>query len=85
MAVVVGVIHFVIRLLMLLVIAQAILSYFVSPFNPIRQWVDRLVAPLLAPIRRFVPPVGMVDFSPIVLIILLQLIDSILARLLLSF
>jgi YggT family protein len=85
MAVVAQVIHFALRLLMLLVIIQAILSFFMSPFHPIRQWVDRLVSPLLAPIRRVVPPVGMIDFSPVVLIILLQLIDIFLTRLLLSF
>ena len=84
MAIVVQVIHFALRLLMLLVIVQAVLSYFMSPFDPIRQWVDRLVGPLLAPIRRVVPPVGMFDLSPIILIILLQLIDIILGRLLLS-
>lgn len=85
MTFVVQVVHFALRLVMLLVIVQAVLSYFMSPFDPIRQRVDRLVAPLLAPIRRVVPPVGMIDFSPVVLIILLQLIDIILARLLLSF
>lgn len=85
MTFVVQVVHFALRLVMLLVIVQAVLSYFMSPFDPIRQRVDRLVAPLLAPIRWVVPPVGMIDFSPVVLIILLQLIDIILARLLLSF
>ena len=85
MTVVVQIIHFAIRVIMLLVIVQAVLSYFMSPFDPIRQRVDRLVAPLLAPIRRVVPPVGMIDFSPVILIILLQLVDIILSRLLLSF
>lgn len=84
MAILAEIIHFVIRVLMLLVIVQAVLSYFMSPFDPVRQWVDRLVAPMLNPIRRFVPPVGMFDFSPLVLIILLQLIDIVLTRLLLS-
>jgi YggT family protein len=85
MSVIAEIIHFVLRILMLLVIVQAVLSYFMDPYHPIRQWVDRLVSPMLAPIRRFVPPVGMIDFSPVVLIILLQLIDIILTRLLLSF
>lgn len=82
MTIIVNVIHYALRLLMFLVIAQAILSYFMSPFHPIRQWVDRLVSPLLAPIRRVVPPVGMVDFSPVVLIILIQIIDFFVVRLL---
>jgi YggT family protein len=85
MTVIAQVIHFIFRALMLLVIVQVILSYFMDPYHPIRQKVDRLVAPLLAPIRRVVPPVGMIDFSPLILIILLQVIDAILVRLLLYF
>jgi YggT family protein len=85
MTIVAQVIHFAIRVLMLLIIAQAVLSFFLSPYDPIRQRLDRIVAPLLAPIRRVVPPVGMIDFSPVILIILLQLIDILLSRLLLAF
>jgi YggT family protein len=84
MTIVAAVIHYVLTLLMFLVIAQAILSYFMDPYHPVRRWVDRLVSPLLAPIRRVVPPVGMVDFSPVVLIILIQIIDRILVRFLYS-
>ena len=86
MAIIVEIIHFVIRIIILLVIVQAVLSYFMSPFDPIRQRIDRWVAPLLEPIRRVVPPLGgRLDISPIILIILLQLIDILLTRLLLSF
>ncbi len=66
------------------VIAHVILSYFLDPYHPIRQFVDRLVEPLLTPVRRVVPLVGMFDFSAMVLIILVQLIAGILVRLLLS-
>ena len=80
------IIHFIIRLIILLVIVQAVLSYFMSPYDPIRQRIDRWVAPLLDPIRRVVPPLGgRLDISPIILIILLQLVDILLSRLLLSF
>jgi YggT family protein len=86
MFIVIEIIHFVIRIIILLVIVQAVLSYFMSPFDPIRQRIDRWVTPLLEPIRRIVPPLGgRLDISPIILIILLQLIDILLARLLLSF
>jgi len=60
-----------------------ILSYFMDPYNPLRSVIDRLVEPLLSPIRRVLPTMGMFDFSPLVLIILVQLIASILVRLLL--
>jgi len=64
-----------------IVIASILLSYFLDPYHPVRQGVDNLVRPLLDPIRRVVPPVGMLDFSPLVLIILIQVV----ARLLTSF
>lgn len=72
------------RLVFLLILVHVILSYFMSPFHPIRQTVDRIVEPMLMPIRRLVPPVGMIDFSPLILIILVQLIGSLLRNLLLS-
>ncbi|MBI5703000.1 MAG: YggT family protein [Chloroflexi bacterium] len=56
------------------------MSYFVDPYHPIRQGVDNLVRPLLDPIRRVVPPVGMFDFSPLVLIVLIQVFSNLLVR-----
>ncbi len=73
------------RALALLVLVHVILSYFMSPFHPVRQQIDRLVEPMLAPIRKVVPLVGMIDFSPLVLLILLQFIGNILTRFLLTF
>jgi YggT family protein len=71
------IIHRLIQLFVLVVLIQAILSYFVDPYNPVRRFFDRLVNPFLAPIRRVIPLVGMFDFSPLILIILLQILDSI--------
>jgi YggT family protein len=62
----------------LLVIAKVLLSYFMSPYHPIRQTIDQLVEPLLAPIRNRMPMVGMLDFSPIVLLIGIQIIEFLL-------
>ncbi|MCS6993704.1 MAG: YggT family protein [Anaerolineales bacterium] len=70
------------QVIVILVLAHIILSYFLSPYHPIRAFVDRLVEPLLAPIRRVVPLVGMLDFSPMILIILVQLIAQVLVSLL---
>jgi YggT family protein len=72
------------QVLTLLVIAQALMSYFVSPYHPIRQALDRLLEPLYAPIRRFLPQTGMMDFSPLVLIILVQIVSRLLISLFLS-
>ena len=70
------------QLITLLVIVQVALSYFMSPYHPVRQAIDRLVEPLLAPIRRLLPQTGMLDFSPLVLIILVQIVARLLVSLL---
>jgi YggT family protein len=71
-------------LLVLLVFISVILSYFMDPYHPIRRGVDNIVEPMLSPIRRVVPLVGMLDFSPLVLILLIQLLKSLLVTLLLN-
>jgi YggT family protein len=54
--------------------ARAILSWFTQGgYNPLTRLLDSLSEPLLLPIRRVLPPVGGLDFSPFVLIILLML------------
>ena len=78
------IIHVIADIITLLVIINAVLSYFMSPYHPVRQSLNRIVEPLLTPIRRYVPPMGMFDFSPLVLIILVQIIDMLLTRILLS-
>ena len=72
-------------LLFLLVLTHVVISYFMSPYHPFRMQVDRLVEPMLAPIRRVVPLVGMLDFSPVILLILIQIIGYILKRILIAF
>ena len=69
-------------LLVLLVIISVILSYVMDPFHPVRRWVDSIVEPMLTPIRRVVPLVGVLDFSPIVLIILIRIVFNLILNLL---
>ena len=64
------------------VIIHVILGDFLSPYHPAREFTSRLFEPLLAPIRRIMPQTGMLDFSPIVLIILVQLIEALLQQVL---
>lgn len=82
MAILVQIINITAQVLSLLVLAHVILSYFMSPFHPIRQAIDSVVNPLLDPIRRIVPLVGMLDFSPIILLILIQILANVLTSLL---
>ncbi len=54
-------------------IVQAVLSW-VNPHSPVAPVFDALTRTFLRPIRRFVPPVGNVDLSPLVLIVVLQVL-----------
>ena len=75
-------ISFIANLLILLIILQVVLSYFMDPYHPIRQFVERIVGPMLNPIRRAVPLIGMFDISPIILILLISVLQSALINLL---
>ena len=60
------------QLLVLLLIVSVVLSYFMSPYHPVRTAVDRIIEPMLMPVRRVVPLIGMIDISPIVLYFLIR-------------
>jgi YggT family protein len=72
------------QLLVLLVIVSVILSYFMNPDHPVRRSIDSVVEPMLAPIRRVVPLLGMLDLSPLILLILIQVVSNLLIRFLLT-
>lgn len=75
-------INLIINAIMLLLIAHVILSYFMDPFHPVRQTIDKIINPLLAPIKQVVPPMGGLDFSPIVLWLVLRLTGNLLIQVL---
>jgi YggT family protein len=64
------------------VIASSLLSFFLPPYHPVREALDRIVDPFLNPIRHVLPMAGTLDFSPLVLILVVQLIARILISLL---
>ena len=72
------------QLITLLVIVYIVLGYFMSPYHPVRLALGSVVEPLLAPIRRLMPQTGMLDFSPMVLIILVQIVARLLIGLFMS-
>ena len=72
------------NVLELVVVVDAVLSFFVHPLHPVRVALGRIVRPLLAPIQQVIPPVGGFDLSPIVLIFLIEIVRSVLVHFLLS-
>jgi len=68
-----------------IVVVDSLLSYFIQPFHPIRKALDKIVEPLLRPIRKVVKPISGIDFSPLILIVLVYLVEFLLTQFLLAF
>ncbi|HZC38510.1 MAG TPA: YggT family protein [Sphingomicrobium sp.] len=82
--------HYLLTILTWVIIGQVILSWLIA-FNVInvhsggvRAFIialDRLTAPLYRPIRRLLPDFGGIDFSPLVILILIQVLQKLLTGL----
>jgi YggT family protein len=67
----------------LIVVARAVISWFApSPDNPLWQFLLNITEPVLEQIRRFIPNFGGMDLSPLILIILIELVTRGLLRML---
>ena len=66
---------------LLMILAYVVMSMLPLPYNVwvgrIRQFLDQTVSPYLNVFRRFIPPIGMFDLSPIVAIFVLQIVSRI--------
>jgi YggT family protein len=84
------IVGYLINIVVMLVIVQFVLSLLIA-FNVVNMhnnfvaaiWsaVNALLEPILAPIRRIMPNTGAIDFSPLVLIVVLQIIRIVLRNL----
>ena len=70
--------------LTVVIVADVLVSFLLDPFHPVRRTLDSIVRPMLTPIRRILPPTGMLDFSPFVLLILVQVVGALVIRFLAS-
>jgi YggT family protein len=64
-----------------LLIIEVVFSW-INPHAPLAPFVHALNDPLLRPIRRVVPPVGGIDFSVLIALILLQIVKYLLSQIL---
>jgi len=75
-------VNLIVQLIAIVIIVQVFLSYFLSPYHLLRRSVDRIVVPILQVIRRYIPPLGPFDLSPLIVLILVQLAGRIIVSLL---
>jgi YggT family protein len=66
-----------------LLIVHAVMSWMQSR-SQMTDVIDRLAAPILRPVRRLLPPLGGVDLSPLVMLVVLQVLLMVLGNLQLS-
>jgi len=69
----VDLVRFGVYILVFAVIVQAVLSW-VNPYAPLAPVFDAIMRPFLRPLRRFVPPVGSVDLTPLIVLVVLQVL-----------
>ena len=76
-----GLLVLIVQAFLLIVLVRVVFS-FVSPFptNPVSRFAWQVTEPVLAPIRRLLPPMSGIDFSPLVVwviaIVLINLLQS---------
>ena len=72
-------IHVLFTVLTMAIFARVLLSWFpIRPDNPLVVVLMEITDPILKPLRRIVPSLGMLDITPIVALFLLQIIEQVL-------
>jgi len=66
------------RLYSLLLVVYALISWIMHEhhYPPAVRWLQSMVEPVLKPIRRFIPPIGGIDFSVIAALLIIEMIRS---------
>jgi YggT family protein len=79
----VALLYYALELLKWLIIARALISWFMSPYssNPAARFVRRITDPILRPLSEVIPPLGGIDISPLVAFFAIQLTQAMIVRL----
>ncbi len=81
MSAIAGVITAFLYILIIAIVARALLSWFpISRNNPFVQLIHQITDPLIEPVRRLMPRTGMIDLSPMIVVILLWLMIVVVGR-----
>ena len=51
-----------------------------DPYHPVIRFLDRITAPILYPLQRVIPPLGGLDLSPLVAMLLIELLRQLLVH-----
>ena len=77
-------IHGLLAVYSLMICMRILMSWFVSPMNRLLHFLIRATEPILGPARRIIPPLGMMDISPIIVLLLMDLLQRAVAATLIA-
>lgn len=70
------------QLVYFVILIRIILSWLRNPYNKFTRFIYSIADPILMPFKRIIPPIGMIDISPIVAVIVIDFAFKFLLRLL---
>jgi len=69
----------------LAIIARSLLPWLrIDTYHPVMRFLIRITEPVLAPLRRYIPPIGGLDLSPMVALLLLGFVEQLLRALIVA-
>jgi YggT family protein len=75
--------YYLLEILKWLIIARALMSWFVSPYsnNPVARVIRTATDPILRPLSELIPPLGGMDITPLIAFFVIHLTQTMLVRL----
>lgn len=69
-----------------LIIARAIISWVnPSPYHPVVRFLYRFTEPVLAPLRKIIPPIAGLDLTPLIVIFFIYFLQNLLRKLMIHY
>ncbi len=83
MSAVIQLVHLIFTLYSIAIVIRVLLSWFrVGYYHPAVRFIYQITEPVLAPLRRYIPPMGGLDFTPMVALIILWIVEQLLVMML---
>jgi YggT family protein len=70
------------QLYFFILLARVLISWVrVDPYHPVARFLYAVTDPILDPIKAILPQTGMIDFSPVVAVLIIMILQTILSKL----
>ncbi len=84
-SILISIIDLVFLVFSLILLARVLLSWVsISPYHPVAKFLYNVTEPVLAPVRKRLPPYGGMDFSPLVVWLIAFVLEKVLVALVIA-